>query len=1006
MERGLWGFVQGSETPPQPTASVEVRNAYRLRSDKAYSLIALSVDNSLQVHIASTVEPKTAWDILQNHFEFVSVTQIVRLNRKFYAASMKEGDDLMEHITHMTSLAEQLREMKEDISSKKFATIVLGSLPESYDNFITSLNARSADKFTWEDVKGLLVEEFIKRKEKKEKKEKQLSDDAMFAKRGAFSNVGRVNSRAGRGNSSFRGSYNNKGREQQQFNDRKDGRGPKCFKCNQFGHIVKNCPQNKRFAEKREHSNFTDYSNGKDSFEIEDMGLWIGANTNSNEWFIDSGATKHMTNNRSLLFDYQQYEYPVNIYLRDSSVVLAEGEGKVRLPTCDGSDDNFLALHNVLFVPNLTKNLLSVSAMAQMGAEICFDKEKCTVIKNGRNIVIGHMLNGKLFRVNTPEFLHLSTMSNPPALDLWHQRLGHLNHDYVHQLKRKDLVVGMKMDGNAPYENNCESCVLGKMHRQVFPKRDQHHTTKPMEIIHTDICGPMQIESLGGSRYILMFTDDYSRYTIVYFLKSKDETLSKFKEYVNLVENQTGCGEGRVKIVRSDNGGEYTSKGFASYSAEKGIVHQFTNPYCPEQNGISERLNRTIMESARSMIHHAKLPLHFWAEAVNTAVYLHNRSPTATLKDKTPFECWFDKKPDISNLRVFGCVCYMHVPNGERQKLDPKSRKGIFVGYPEGTKGYKLYDPIRKKFVKSRDVLFYERKFYYADAEGKLDDISKAIVFPSNSLQEVPVDMLPVGETTENDPVKATREDTFMQQVREIGAKRERKPPKRLIEEISTYAEQCLISESLVSESDEPKTVSEAWNGKNSDQWKQAMDSEYDSLVKNQTWELVPLPEGKKAIGTRWVYKLKRNADGSLDRFKARLVAKGYAQSKGVDYNEVFSPVARYSAIRSLLALANANDLEVHQMDVKTAFLNGSIDSEIYMTQPEGYVDVERPNHVCKLRKSIYGLKQSARCWYSTLDQYLISSGYRKSNADGCIYIKLSTNADGQLSFCDICCLC
>ena len=183
------------------------------------------------------------------------------------------------------------------------------------------------------------------------------------------------------------------------------------------------------------------------------------------------------------------------------------------------------------------------------------------------------------------------------------------------------------------------------------------------------------------------------------------------------------------------------------------------------------------------------------------------------------------------------------------------------------------------------------------------------------------------------------------------------------------------------------------------EQWRQAMDSEYNSLIKNQTWELVPLPEGKTAIGTRWIYKIKRNADGSLDRFKARLVAKGYAQSKGEHYNEVVSPVARYSAIRSLLALANANDLEVHQMDVKTAFLNGSIDSEIYMTQPEGYVDTERPDFVCKLKKSIYGLKQSARCWNSTLDQHLISSGCHKSNADVCIYIKVCTNTDGQISF-------
>ena len=165
-----------------------------------------------------------------------------------------------------------------------------------------------------------------------------------------------------------------------------------------------------------------------------------------------------------------------------------------------------------------------------------------------------------------------------------------------------------------------------------------------------------------------MFTGDYSIYTVVYFLKSKDQTLSKFKEYVSLVEKHTGLGERHVKVVRSDNGGEYTSKEFASYCAEKGIVHQFNNSYCPEQNGIAESLNRTIMESATSMIHHADLPIPFWAEAINTEVYLLSRKPTAALKDKTPFECYFKKKPDISNLQVFGCVCYMHGSHGERQK--------------------------------------------------------------------------------------------------------------------------------------------------------------------------------------------------------------------------------------------------------------------------------------------------------------------------------------------------
>ena len=182
MERGLWGFTQPEqETPPEAGASISVKNAFRLRSDKAYSLIALNVEKDLQVHISSVSEPLLAWEILQKQFEFVSVTQIVRVNRKFYAAEMEEGGDILQHITYMTSLAEQLREMKEEVSSKKFATVVLGSLPESYDTFLTSLNARNAEELNWESVKSLLIEEYMKRNEKSKKQE---ADNALFMKKG------------------------------------------------------------------------------------------------------------------------------------------------------------------------------------------------------------------------------------------------------------------------------------------------------------------------------------------------------------------------------------------------------------------------------------------------------------------------------------------------------------------------------------------------------------------------------------------------------------------------------------------------------------------------------------------------------------------------------------------------------------------------------------------------------------------------------------------------------
>jgi hypothetical protein len=177
------------------------------------------------------------------------------------------------------------------------------------------------------------------------------------------------------------------------------------------------------------------------------------------------------------------------------------------------------------------------------------------------------------------------------------------------------------------------------------------------------------------------------------------------------------------------------------------------------------------------------------------------------------------------------------------------------------------------------------------------------------------------------------------------------------------------------------------------------MKNEFNSLMKNQTWELVPRPSDTNIVGNRWVYKVKRNSDGSIERFKARLVAKGYSQAEGIDYGEVFSPVARFPTIRTLLAFANAHDLEVHHMDVSTAFLNGDLDCDIYMEQPEGFVDATKPDYVCKLKKGLYGLKQSARCWNATLDDFLKSRGFVPNEADECVYTKTVKQADGKISF-------
>ena len=603
---------------------------------------------------------------------------------------MKEGTDLMEHLTYTTSLAEQLRELKEEITPQKFATVVLGTLPESYDNFISSLNATKVDELNWDNVKGLLIE-YKKREEKEDKR----CNGSFGGNEAWFSDKG--NPAWSRGRNPRRGGRNlgNTGNSRQ-YNRQGSNQGPKCYKCQQVGHLVKTFPLNGKHG----HSSIAEHDCKQQN---DDIALTSGMTC---RWYIDSGATKHMTFEKDLIVDFIEYKQPSKNYLGDK-VIEVYGEGKERLSCYDESDSVELTLNKVLYVPDLSKNLLSVSAMAQMGAEVLFNDGKCIISKDEREITIGHLVDSKLYVVNTHEEVHIASAASP-SLVLWHSRFGHLNHTYIDRLIKDKLVEGMNCS-SGEVSRECEACAQGKMHRIPFPKKSEKKTSQTLELIHSDLCGPMHVDSMGGRNYVLTLTDDHTRYFKVYFIKSTSEVLSKFVEYVSMVENETGL---RVRAIRTDNGGEYTSQHFNKFCVDKGIMHQFTNPYTPEQDGISERLNRTLIESARSMLYHAKMPLKFWAEAVNTATYLHSRSPTSALKDKTPFESWFGKKPNVSNLKVFGSVCFVHTPDPLRKKLDLKCRKAVFVGYPLESKGYKVYEVDAKYFTRCRDVLFHENKFH------------------------------------------------------------------------------------------------------------------------------------------------------------------------------------------------------------------------------------------------------------------------------------------------------
>ena len=614
----------------------------------------------------------------------------------------------------------------------------------------------------------------------------------------------------------------------------------------------------------------------------------FGASTcTSDVWIIDSGATCHMTNDHNLLKKCVELKKPVEVQLGDGKVLNATAHGTVTLyAVLPGGRHKKCNLKDVLFVSDLSYNLLSVPKATGAGYNVCFDDSGCKIVRaDGATIAVGNKM-GSLFYLQYQKEVELSNAANAESSKskemLWHQRYGHLGAQNLKKLANESLVDGFDFDPKKDLDFY-EACVQGKQHHCPFPTSGAKRGTEPLGLV---LCGKITPKSAGGAEYFMTYTDDKTRYVWLYPLKTKDEAFAKVQEWKALVEKSSGY---VLKLLRSDNGGEYISTDFENFTKSEGVAHQTTVPGTPQQNGVAEHLNRTLVESVRSMLLQAKLPQKFWVEALNTAVYLHNRSPTKALKGKTPYEAWTGSKLDVTHLR----------------------RKCVFLGYATDKKGYRLFDVERQRVIFSRDVKFHEDEFGILQKEVPKGIDNKLVILElSNG----------------DDAIEEVANDPPPQEVRR--SSHDRHSPARLGEWVTVASDG----------SAEPTTVSEALNGPEGTQWHDAMQQEIDSLCKHDVWELTELPDGKQAIRSKWVFRTKCNADGSIERRKARLVAQGYCQKYGVDYDETFSPVVRFESLRTVIALSVQQGLKLHQMDVATAFLNGELAEEVYVKQPEGFV--------------------------------------------------------------------
>ncbi|KAM0826297.1 hypothetical protein ACQ4PT_068956 [Festuca glaucescens] len=638
----------------------------------------------------------------------------------------------------------------------------------------------------------------------------------------------------------------------------------------------------------------------------------IPASRTDGLWYFDTGASSHKTGQK---FVFSSLDETVHGTVRfgDGSVVSICGKGSV---VFRGQSGDQRVLADVYYIPSLRSNIISVGQLDEGGYKIGITDGVMTIHDLVRKLLARVKRTGN--RLYTGVLTHdapVCLLSKTEDMSWrWHARFGHLHFRALHTLSRRDMVRGMPEVKRV--EEYCDGCALGKQHRSPFPAASPYRAQRGLELVHTDLCGPITPTTPGGNNYFLLVVDDFSRYMWLEVIKAKSDA---YRTFCKIKAATEAVGDCRLRAFRSDRGGEFNSGDFRQLCDTSGIRHFTTAPYSPQQNGVVERRNQTVVEMARCLLKSMHMPSRFWGEAVRTAVYILNRSPTRALDGFTPYEQWHGKKLSVHHMRVFGCVAHVKRIGPGINKLADRSTMMVFIGYEESSKCYRVYDPSADKLQVSRDIVFEESRPWsweeasvaaephasftvtYTLEDGTLELDSGAGAVPASVVRPTtPALGTPATPSSSTTPITPTASPPSLNNNEAESSSASAAPAgirwatpltdddtldddgapiwyRRLSciygdtedKAVMEASEQCLLT------AEEPRTVDEAIGD---EAWRNAMDEEMASIKENATWELSTLPHNHKAIGLKWVYKVKRDPAGVTVKHKARLVAKGYAQ--------------------------------------------------------------------------------------------------------------------------------
>lgn len=681
-------FVEGADEEPDKAKNLNEWKMWRKSRSQAAVILLTSVEQALHPNLINCSSPQAIWDKLKALYGEVSEDAAASAWQQYYDFKIDDNEPVNVQIEKFESIYKKLENIGEKVSEMSVISKLLSSLTPRFSAFRMAWECTPKDAQKIENLTVRIIREDKRLKEDHESETTlALQVQAMNLKK-----------------QEPKREYLTKAQIQELK------KRTRCKICKKIGHWMRECPDNV-FED--------DGKQGVKNDDLKTMETYIcevsalSSETTCKEkdiWIADSGASMHMAWERESFTTLQPSEEITFVRIADNKILHTAGIGTVDIQVTLEGQVYDRQLTNVLLVPDLRRNLFSVGVVNNKNYSFHAYNDRCEIRNPKGELSLVGTRYGNLFRMlfKVKKQMECNIVSvNVASLKLWHERLGHINIRSIKETERFMAVEGLKLAFNNFEDFFCEPCTLGKQTRKPHKSIARNRNFKPGEMIHTDVCGPVNIESPKGTRYFVLFKDECTGYRAAYFLRQKSETFDQFRKFESLIMRQTG---NKLKVLRSDNGTEYLSTQFKKFINDKGIVHELSSPYIHEQNGRAEREIRTIVDNARSMMIAKNVPKQLWPEAVNSAIYLLNRVVTKQSNGKTAYESWFNCKPNVSHLRVFGSDAYLSIPKEKRTKFDEKSRKMIMVGYDGESQNYRLWDKESRKIYVSSDVVFNEKE--------------------------------------------------------------------------------------------------------------------------------------------------------------------------------------------------------------------------------------------------------------------------------------------------------